>query len=125
MSSSRKWWSCKQTRTCCLQGGQLNMAVCFWYIVKIDLSSVHVYSTYTEKVTFYKVTEKTQSCITGHPVLYQGEGSNSRPFKDLPPTLDYFAPHPAGCPWRNKFLHFINLISSFGKESSYVVPKYM
>ena len=26
-----------------LQGNQLNMAVCSWYLIKSDLSSVHVY----------------------------------------------------------------------------------
>ena len=43
-----------------LQGDQLNMAVCFWYFVKSDLSSEHVYSkvAYTGQVTFDKVPEK-------------------------------------------------------------------
>ena len=40
-----------------VQGDQLNMAVCVWYLVKSDLSSVHVTEAYTERVT-YKVPEK-------------------------------------------------------------------
>ena len=27
-----------------IKGGQLNMAMCFWYLVKTDLSNVHVYT---------------------------------------------------------------------------------
>ena len=28
-----------------VQGDQLNMSVCFWYLVKSDLSSVHLYNS--------------------------------------------------------------------------------
>ena len=33
------------TRTSAIQGDQLNMAVCFWYLVKGELCSVHVFSS--------------------------------------------------------------------------------
>ena len=50
-------WTVKQAQ---VQGdtGQLNMAVGFWYLVKIDLSSVHVYSFLLWTGHFYKVSEK-------------------------------------------------------------------
>ena len=38
-----------------LQGDQLITTVCLWYLVKTELSSVHMY---TWHVTFYKVPEK-------------------------------------------------------------------
>ena len=41
-----------------LQGDQLYMAMCFWYLVKSDLSSVRVDSSLYWKVIFYKVSEK-------------------------------------------------------------------
>ena len=42
-----------------LQGDQLYMAVCLWYLVKSDLSSVRVYSSeHARQVTDYKVPEK-------------------------------------------------------------------
>ena len=51
-----------------IHGDQLNMTVLFWYLVKSDLPSVHVYSSYTGHVTFYKVPENTAmfncSCCT-------------------------------------------------------------
>ena len=42
------------------------MTVCFWYLVKSDLSDVYC-TRHTLQVTFYKVPE-TLSCLTGHPV---------------------------------------------------------
>ena len=52
-----------------IQGDQLNLAVFFWYLVKNDLSSLHVCSKYTGQVPFYKVPEKTRPCLTGNPVI--------------------------------------------------------
>ena len=43
-----------------LQGDQLNMAVCFWYLLKSDTCRV----AYTKQVTLYKVPE-----IHGHVYL--------------------------------------------------------
>ena len=34
------------------------MSVCFWNLVKNDLSSVHMYSKYNGDITFYRVLEK-------------------------------------------------------------------
>ena len=51
-----------------LQGGQLNMAVCFWYLGKSELSSVRVYSSVHWTNQFLQGTRKTRPCRTGHPV---------------------------------------------------------
>ena len=45
-----------------VQGGQLNMALCFWYLVKSDLFSVPVYSS-------VQGTRKTRPCLSGRVVL--------------------------------------------------------
>ena len=47
---------------------QLNMAVYFWYLVKSDLSSVHVYSSAYWTSHFLQGTRKTCPCLTGHLV---------------------------------------------------------
>ena len=41
-----------------IQGDQLNMAVCFWYLVKRELSSVRYIG-----VTFYKVPEEHRDTV--------------------------------------------------------------
>ena len=44
---------------CHIQGDQLNKAVCFWYLVKHDLFSVHnVYSSVHWTSNYYKVLKK-------------------------------------------------------------------
>ena len=40
-----------------IQGGQLYMAVCFWYLVKRDFSSVPYCTVAYTSVTIYKVSE--------------------------------------------------------------------
>ena len=41
-----------------LRGDQLHIAVCFWYLVKSDLSIVRQCSVAYTSVTFYKVPEQ-------------------------------------------------------------------
>ena len=41
-----------------VQFDQLNITVCFWYLVKRDLSSVRYYTVAYTSVTFYKVPEQ-------------------------------------------------------------------
>ena len=45
-------------RTMVLQGDQLYMAVCFWFLVKRDLSSVRYCTVAYTSLTFYKVPEQ-------------------------------------------------------------------
>ena len=45
-----------------LQGDQLYMAVCSWYLLKTDLSSNML------ACHFLQGTRNTRSCIAGHPV---------------------------------------------------------
>ena len=40
-----------------VQGDRLDMAVCFWYLVKIDLSLYAIVQPDTEQDTFHKVPE--------------------------------------------------------------------
>ena len=47
-----------------IQGDQLNMAACFWYLVKSDFSSVHMYNSVHWTSHFLKGTRKTQPCLT-------------------------------------------------------------
>ena len=53
---------------CILQGDQLNMAVCFWYLVKSDLSSVHYSTRVHWKSHFLQGSRKTRPCLSGHLV---------------------------------------------------------
>ena len=67
-----------------IQGDHINMAVFFLTLVKSDFSSFYTCTkVYTEQVTFHKVLntldisdvtlftryQKSQSCLTGHPVV--------------------------------------------------------
>ena len=52
-----------------VQGDQLNMAVCFWYLVNSDCpvwATVHPVQWASQ---FLKCTRKTRLCITGHNVV--------------------------------------------------------
>ena len=55
-----------------LQGNQLYMAVCFWYLVKSDLSSVCVY-TCSLHCQFLQGTRKTWPCLSGQVVSKEVE----------------------------------------------------
>ena len=44
------------------------MAVCFWYLVKSVLSSVHRYRSLYWISNFLQGTRKTRPCLIGHPV---------------------------------------------------------
>ena len=57
---------------CILQGDQLNMAVFFWYLGKIDLSSVHVYSTLHWPSNLLQ--GQTRPCLTSRPVIERHPG---------------------------------------------------
>ena len=46
------------------------MAVCFWYLVKSDLTNVQVYNSVCH---FVHGTRNTRPCINGHPVFIEGE----------------------------------------------------
>ena len=48
-----------------LQDDQLNMALCSWYLVKSDLSGVHVYSSVNWTRHFLQGTRKTRPCLSG------------------------------------------------------------
>ena len=50
-----------------MQGDHLNMAVCFWYPVKSDLSYVHVYNS-VRTSHFLQGTRNKRPCITCQPV---------------------------------------------------------
>ena len=52
-----------------IQGDQLNMILCFWYLLKSDLYSVHVYSIVHCTSHFLQGTRKTRPCLNGHPVV--------------------------------------------------------
>ena len=54
-----------------LQGPQLNMAVFFWYLVKINLISVRFCKRVHWISHFLQGTRITRSCLTGHPVAEQ------------------------------------------------------
>ena len=54
-------------------GWPKTITVCFWYLVKWYLSSVHVYSSVHWTSHFIQGTTKTCLCLTGHPV---GEGTD-------------------------------------------------
>ena len=49
----------------------------FWYHVKTDLSSVHVYNSVHWTSHFLQGTRKTRSCLTGHPVGLDTQKSSS------------------------------------------------
>ena len=55
-----------------IQGDRLNMAVCSLYLVKHDLSSVHVYSTLHWTGYFLQGTRKTRPCLSGQVVHRDG-----------------------------------------------------
>ena len=69
-----------------IQGDQLNMAVCFWYLVKIVFSSVHVNISVHWTSHFLKGTRKTLPCLSGqvvpcrssHKSLFSAENSQKR-----------------------------------------------
>ena len=50
---------------------QYSMTVCFWYLVKSDLSSAHVYSCLHWTSNFLQGTRKTRPCFAGHPVALE------------------------------------------------------
>ena len=49
-----------------VQGDRLNMAVCFWYLVKVTYLVYTCTVAYTGQVIFSKVPPKTRPCSTGH-----------------------------------------------------------
>ena len=51
-----------------IQGDLLYMAVCFWYLGKNYLSTVHVYSSVSWTSYFLQGTSKSRSCLSGHVV---------------------------------------------------------
>ena len=53
-----------------IQGDQLSMAVYFWYLVKIDLSRVHVYNSIHWTSHFLKGTRKIRPCLSDRVVYY-------------------------------------------------------
>ena len=65
-----------------LPGDQLNMAVCFWYFVKSDMTGVR-YCTRVHWTSHYiQGTRNTRPCITRHPVpggLREGKGPGVQP----------------------------------------------
>ena len=48
-----------------VQGDQLNMAVCFWCLVKSNLSCVRVYSSRNWTSYFFQGSRNTLSCLSG------------------------------------------------------------
>ena len=50
--------TCDNPELYSIQGDQLNMALFYWYLVKIQLSSVHVYSSLHRTSHILKVPEK-------------------------------------------------------------------
>ena len=51
-----------------IQGDQLNMAVCFLYLFKGDLSSVHIHSSVHWSGHFLYGTRTTRPCLSGRVV---------------------------------------------------------
>ena len=51
-----------------VQGDQFNIVLCFLYLVKSGLSSVHVYSNVHWTINFLQGTRRTRSWISGRAV---------------------------------------------------------
>ena len=60
---------------CMLQCDQLYMAVCFWYPVKSDLSSVHVFRSVYWTSHFLQGTRETRPCLSGRVVWVHWYGT--------------------------------------------------
>ena len=58
----------KKLLTLQVQVDQLNVTVCFWYLVKSVLSSVRVYSALNWTGHFFQVTRKLWLCLSGQVV---------------------------------------------------------
>ena len=69
------------------------MAVFFWYPVKIDLSSVHVYNrvNWTSRYTI-QGTRKKRPCLSGHSVLKASHAVND--LLTIRPVSSLTFPHP-------------------------------
>ena len=53
-----------------VQGDQLYMAVCFWYLVNPDLSSERYFTVAYTSATFWDGTRTSRPCLSGRVVRY-------------------------------------------------------
>ena len=65
------------------------MSVCFWYLVKRDLSSVHVYSSLHWTNPALQGTRATRLCLSGRVVAAKIPTNFKHDFKNVMPDYSF------------------------------------